>query len=172
MIKGNSYILVFSMLIVLLIVLVSDTPIIIKALLAALTMAFSTPAIRKLMFKDKFRKMKAALYSSLTFTLGLFLISIFEEPSSILSGDHLSLLMAVLFYSLLGNFIYGLPASLMAEVISIRFFTIRIWLSGFIHIAFGLITYFIMPGLFIPAIICSILFFALDEITNVYPSNT
>ncbi|MCK1992135.1 hypothetical protein GW626_17425 [Peribacillus muralis] len=171
MIKGNSYMLVFSMLMLLLIVLVSTTPIMIKALLAVLTIAFYFPAIRKLLFKDKFRKIKVALYSSLSFTIGLLLLSAFDEPSSTLTGDTLSSMIVVLFYNVMGNFIYGLPASLLAELISIRFFAIRIWLSGFIHIGFGLITYFIMPGLFIPAIICAILFFALDEITKPHLTN-
>ena len=56
--------------------------------------------------------------------------------------------------------------SLIAEFISMKFFNIRFWLSGLIHIGFGLGTYFIEPGFSIPAIICSIIFFALDEITK------
>lgn len=165
MIKGNSYILVFSMLVLLTIVLVSTTPMIIKTLLALITIAFLFPVIRKLLFKDHFRKIKVAFYSSLTFTIGLFLVSIFEEPSFKLDGDFF--LMVVLFYSLMGNFFYGLPVSLIAEFISMKFFNIRFWLSGAIHIGFGLATYFIDPGgFFIFAVICSIIFFALDEITK------
>ncbi|MBT2668330.1 hypothetical protein J7J00_23095 [Bacillus sp. ISL-4] len=168
MIKGNSYILVFTMLVLLTIVLVSTTPIIIKTLLALITIAFLFPVIRKLLFKVKFRKIKVAFYSSLTFTIGLFLVSIFEEPSFNFDGDF-SLIIIVLFYSLIGNFVYGLPVSLIAEIISMKYFNIRFWLSGLIHIGFGLATYFIDPGgFFIFAVICSIIFFALDEITKLY----
>ncbi|MEC0299388.1 hypothetical protein [Peribacillus frigoritolerans] len=102
MIKGNSYILVFSMAVLLTIVLVSTTPIIIKTLLAFITIAFGFPVIRKFLFKDKFRKIKVAFYSSVTFTIGLFLVSIFEAPSFKWDGDFL-IIMVVLFYSLIGN---------------------------------------------------------------------
>ncbi|MFE4813741.1 hypothetical protein ACFQ9Y_21820 [Peribacillus simplex] len=167
MIKGNSYILVFTVLVLLTIVLVSTTPIIIKNLLALITIAFLFPAIRKLLFKDKFRKIKVAFYSSLTFTIGLFLVSIFEEPSFNFDGDFFLIIIIVLFYSLIGNFLYGLPVSLIAEIISMKYFNIRFWLSGLIHIGFGLATYFIDPGgFFIFAVICSIIFFALDEIAS------
>ncbi|MES9738371.1 hypothetical protein ABWK46_13715, partial [Peribacillus frigoritolerans] len=81
MIKGNSYILVFSMAVLLTIILVSTTPIIIKTLLAFITIAFVFPVIRKFLFKDKSRKIRVAFYSAVTFTIGLFLVSIFEAPS-------------------------------------------------------------------------------------------
>lgn len=73
MIKGNSYILVFSIAVLLTIVLVSTTPILIKTLLAFTTIAFAFPVIRKFLFKDKFRKIKVAFYSSVIFTIGFFL---------------------------------------------------------------------------------------------------
>ncbi|MFJ5748175.1 hypothetical protein ACIP97_06150 [Peribacillus frigoritolerans] len=170
MLKGNSYILVFSMAVLLTIILVSTTPIIIKTLLAFITIAFVFPVIRKSLFKDKFRKIKVAFYSSVTFTIG-FLVSFFEEPSFKLDGDFL-IIMVVLFYSLIGNFFYGLPVSLISEFISMKFSNIRFWLSGFIHIGFGLATYLIDPGgFFIFAVICSIIFFALDEITKLYSAS-
>ncbi|MBU8878218.1 hypothetical protein BGM26_04320 [Bacillus sp. FJAT-29790] len=169
MIKGNSYILVFSVLVFSIILLLSTTPIIIKTLLVIITIGFLFPIIRENLFKDKFRKIKVAFYSSLTFTIGFFLISflisLIEEQSFNFSGD-LFLFIIVLFYSLIGNFVYGLPVSLIAEFISMKFFNFRIWLSGLIHIGFGLGTYFIDPNFLIPAIICSIIFFALDEITK------
>ncbi|MDP9739426.1 UNVERIFIED_ORG: putative membrane channel-forming protein YqfA (hemolysin III family) [Bacillus sp. B2I3] len=128
MIKGNSYILVFSMAVLLTIILVSTTPIIIKTLLAFITIAFVFPVIRKSLFKDKFRKIKVAFYSSVTFTIVLFLVSFFEEPSFKLDGDFL-IIMVVLFYSLIGNFFYGLPVSLISEFISMSF---PIYVSGYL----------------------------------------
>ncbi|MFE4133606.1 hypothetical protein [Peribacillus sp. YIM B13482] len=166
MIKGNSYILVFSVLVFLIILLVSTTPIIIKTLLVIITIGFLFPIIRNILFKDKFRKIKVAFYSSLSFTIGFFLISMIEEQSFNLNGELFGFTIILLFYSLIGNFVYGLPVSLIAEFISMKFFNIRFWLSGLIHIGFGLGTYFIEPGFSIPAIICSIIFFALDEITK------
>ncbi|PLT29055.1 hypothetical protein CUU66_15515 [Peribacillus deserti] len=170
MLKGNSYILVFSVLIFLLILLASNTLLIIRTLLIVMTIGFLFPIIRKTLFKDKFRKFKVAFYSSLTFTSGIILISFLTSMNKRQlynsDGEVFLFMIVVLFYSLIGNFVYGLPVSLMAEFISMKFFNVRFWLSGFIHIGFGLLTYFIYPGFFIPAIISSIIFFAIDEITK------
>ncbi|MFJ5763694.1 hypothetical protein ACIQAA_32320 [Neobacillus sp. NPDC093182] len=175
MIKGNSYILVFSVLIFLIILLVSTTPIIIKTLLIMVTIGFLFPIIRKILFKDEFRKIKVAFYSSLTFTIGLFLISflssIIEEQTINLNGESFIFIIIVMIYSLIGNFVYGLPVSQIAEFISMKFINIRFWLSGLIHIGFGFGTYFIAPDFSIPAIICSIIFFSLDEITKKYSTS-
>ncbi|WML58561.1 hypothetical protein [Neobacillus sp. PS2-9] len=166
MIKGNSYILIFSVLIFLIILFVSTTPLIIKAILAIATIGFLFPFFRTIMLKHKFRKLKVAFYSSLVFTIGLFFVSILMEDSFHFTGGEFLFIFIVLFYSLIGNFVYGLPVSALAEWISMKFSTFRFWLSGLIHIGFGLATYFIAPGFSVPAIICSILFFAFDEITR------
>lgn len=170
MLKGNTFILFFSVLIFLTILLVSSTKITIKALLTIMAVAFLFPVIRKTLFKDKFRKIKVAFYSSLTFTIGFFLItiviSIFEGQAFHLDGDFIGFFIVILLFSLIGNFSYGLPVSLIAEFISMKLFKIRFWLSGFIHIGCGWLTYFLFPGFFIPAIICSVIFFVLDEITR------
>lgn len=175
MINRNSYIPIFSVLIFLIILLVSTTPVIIKTLLVILTIGFLFPVIRRILYKDKFRKIKVAFYSSLTFTIGLLLItfvtSVIEEQSINLNGEFIAFFIIVLFYSLIGNFVYGLPVSLIAEFVSMKFFNIRILLSGLIHIGFGVGTYFIALDFFIPAIICSIIFFTLDEITKKYSTS-
>jgi hypothetical protein len=98
--------------------------------------------------------------------MGLFLLTVIEEQS--LDLDSIAFMIVVLFYSLLGNFVYGLPASIVADFISNRYFNIRFWLSGLIHIGFGFGTYFIIHVLFMPAIICSVMFFIFDEITKKY----
>ncbi|MDF9763449.1 putative membrane channel-forming protein YqfA (hemolysin III family) [Peribacillus simplex] len=111
MIIGNSYILIFSVLVFLIILLVSTTPIIIKTLLVIITIGFLFPIIRKILFKDKFRKIKVAFYSSLSFTIGFFLISflisMIEEQSFNLNGELFGFTIILLFYSLIGNFVYG-----------------------------------------------------------------
>ncbi|WP_258265106.1 hypothetical protein [Rossellomorea sp. SC111] len=80
------------------------------------------------------------------------------------AGGELSLfILLVFFFSLFGNFLYGLPVSLIAEVISMRFSSMRAWISGFIHIGFGEVTYFIFPGYSLGAICCAVIFFLIDE---------
>lgn len=170
MLKGNSYILVFSVFVFLIIIFVSSTPTLMKALLFMIGIGFLFPIIRKILFKDKFRKIKVAFYSSLTFTIGLllfsFLSSSFGEHSFNVDGELIGFFMIVLFFSLIGNFCYGLPVSLIAEWISMRFSQIRFFLSGILHIGFGLVTYLIAPFFFIPALIYSIIFFGFDEVTR------
>jgi len=165
MLKGNSYILIFSAIIFLIILFVSSTPILVKTLLVILTIGFLFPYIRRILFKDRFRKIKVAFYSSVIFTTGLFLLTfltaVFNEQSFHFSGEFIPSMIIVLIYSLIGNFVYGLPVSLIAEFISMKFANIRFWLSAGIHIGFGLVTYFIVPEFTIPAVICSVIFFTL-----------
>jgi len=168
MLRGNSYILIFSALVFLIILFVSSTPTLGKALLVILTIGILFPHFRRILFKDRFRKIIVAFYSSVTFTIGLFLFTfltaVFNEQSFHFSSEIIPFMIIVLIYSLMGNFVYGLPVSLIAELISIKFSTIRIWLSGAIHIGSGLATYLFVPEFTIPAVICSVIFFALDEI--------
>lgn len=167
MIKGNSYILIFSALVFLIILFVSSTPILVKTLLGILTIGFLFPHIKRILVKDRFRKIKVAFYSSVTFTIGLFLLTfltaVFIEKSFHFIGEFIPSMIIVLIYSLIGNFVYGLPVSLIAEFISMKFSNIRFWLSAGIHIGFGLVTYLIVPDFTIPAVICSVIFFTLDE---------
>jgi hypothetical protein len=171
MLKGNSYTLIFSALVFLVILFVSSTPILLKSLLIILTIGFLFPHIRRIVFKDRFRKIKVAFYSSVTFTIGLFLLTfltaVFNEQPFHFSTEFIPFMIIVLIYSFIGNFVYGLPVSLIAEFISMKFSTIRFWLSAGIHIGFGLVTYFIVPEFTIPAVICSVIFFTLDEIIRV-----
>jgi hypothetical protein len=156
MFNGNSIIIIFTVLVLLIIILVSSTPLLIKTLLALVSIAFLVPIFRKTMMANRGRKIKAAFYTSFAFTI---LVSIFTEGSFTWPS-----FLIVLFFSILGNFIYGLPASIIAELVSMKFSNYRFWVSGFLHIGFGLATYLIEPGFFIPAFICSVLFFAFDEI--------
>jgi hypothetical protein len=158
MFKGNSFILIFTVLVLLIIILVSITPLLIKTLLALVSIALLVPIFRKIMMANRGRKIKAAFYTSLAFTIIYFL---FTEKN--FTWDILPFLLILLFFSILGNFLYGLPASIIAELVSKKLSNYRFWVSGFIHIGFGLATYLIEPGFFLPAVICSVLFFAFDE---------
>lgn len=168
MIKGNSYKLVFSVVVFLIILLVSSSPVIIKTLLVMITIGFLFPIIRKILCKDKCRKLKVALCTSFIFTVGCFVIALFEDHSFDPNEELFSLTIIVLVFSLIGNFVYGLPVSLMAEFISEKLIHFRFWLSGLIHIGFGFGTYLFVPELSVAAMICSIIFFTLDEIFKIH----
>lgn len=155
------------MLVIFTILLVWDTSSLIKSLLFVMLFAFLFPIMRGVLSKDRFRKIKTAFYTSIIFSIGVFLFSfvtaIFEGDPYVIDGRLYQYIIVVFTFSLLGNFIYGLPASLIAELISKKFAAFRFWLSGLIHIGFGLVTYFIFPGFSIPAVCCSVIFFIVDE---------
>ena len=166
MLKGNSYIIVFSLLFFVIILFVSSTPIIIKTLLIIITIGLLSPTIRMMLFKEQSKKIKVALYSSLTFALGFYCASFTEESSFYLHSGEIFFFLTVLFFSLVGNFIYGIPVSLLAEFISRKHMNFRVLLSGMIYIGFGCFVYLIDRSFYIPAMICSVLFFIYDEVSS------
>jgi MFS family permease len=166
MMKGN-VVLIFSMMVLIIILLVSDTPIEVMVLLGLLLAIFLVPVIREGIWKDDYRKIKVAFYTSICFTIGLFIfyfaLSIFKGDSYSVDGELSLFILLVLLFSLIGNFLYGLPVSLIAECISMRFSSMRPWVSGLIHSGFGAFTYFIFPGLSLGAMCCAVIFFLTDE---------
>ncbi|QFT87558.1 hypothetical protein FIU87_02740 [Bacillus sp. THAF10] len=173
MFKGNSIVLYFSILIILVILLFSMTPEVIKALLIISTIGLLFPAVRNRLIRNKGRKLKVALYTSLTFSIGFTLLLIVTSGTNIDSPNifefivgFIGAVLFILFYSSLGVFFYGLPASLLAEYISERFFSIRFLVSGLILLGFGLASYLLMPEFMLFAFICSVIFFFFDEVTR------
>ncbi|QHE63395.1 hypothetical protein FHE72_22180 [Rossellomorea vietnamensis] len=166
MFKKNS-IFIFSLMVVVIILVVSHTSFDVLALLGVVLVIFMFTAFRGIIVKDKFRKIKAAIYTSICFTIGLFIFyfaaSLFRGDAYMVEGDYFLSVVVVLLLSLLGNFAYGLPASLIAEIISMKVLRNRRWVSGLIHIGFGALTYFIYPAFSLPAVCCSALFFLWDE---------
>ncbi|PLR95734.1 hypothetical protein [Bacillus sp. T33-2] len=112
------------------------------------------------------RKIYVAFFTAVIFTFGFFLIFL-RNMFITLSFNDFSSFIIVFIYSLVGNVLYGLPVSLLADFVSQKFKKIRILVSGLIHIGLGSITYFIFPHFFAYFIMmCSIIFFVLDEITR------
>lgn len=166
MLKKNG-IFIFSLMVVVTILVVSHTSFDAIALLGVVFVIFMIPTLRGIIVKDNFRKVKAAIYTSICFTIGLFIfyfvVSLFRGDAYIVEGEYFLSMVVVLLLSLLGNFVYGLPASLVAEGISMKVLRSRRWVSGLIHIGFGALTYFIYPGFSLPAVCCSVIFFLWDE---------
>jgi hypothetical protein len=166
MFKDNSIILVFAVIVFLVIILVSTISSVIKILSILLSVAFLLPAFRKKVFtNDLFlRKLKVSLQTAFVFTAGLLLIalpSIFAEKA--LTNDLIPGLIFTFGISLIVILVYGLPVSLLAEVISSRVPNNRAWVSGVIHVGFGLLTSLISLSFGLVAAICAILFFLHDE---------
>jgi MFS family permease len=164
--KGN-VMFIFSMLVFITILLVSHTPIEVMALLGLLLVIFLVPAIREGIWKDGYRKIKVAFYTSICFTAGLFIfyfaMSVLKGNSYRVDGELSLFILLVLLFSMGGNFLYGIPVSLMAEYISMKISSMRLWISGLIHIGMGAFTYFIFPGVLPGAMCCAVIFFLIDE---------
>ena len=156
---------IFIISILLLVIFLSSTPLPIKFFMAAMSIVFFVPRIRSIVFGKKMiqRKIKAAIYTSITVTSFWFCgITIFGKG---LEFEHLSIVLFVFFFSLVGNFSYGISVSILSEFIINKLTSYRILTSGFVHIGFGLLTYFIFVfELFIFSISCSIIFFVADQL--------
>lgn len=166
MFKKNS-ILIFSLMVVVIILVVSHTSFDVVALLGGVLVIFMFPALRGIIFEGNFRKGKAVIYTSICFTIGLFIfyfvVSLFRGDAYMVEDDYFLSVVVVFLLSLLGNVAYGLPASLVAEIISMKFLRNRRWVSGLIHIGCGALTYYIYPEISLPAVCCSVIFFLCDE---------
>lgn len=160
----RNIIFIFAMMVVVMILVVSHTPLEVVPLLGLMLVMFIVPGIKRLLIKDDFRKVKAAFYTAIIFTLGLYIFYVFASLfDGWISGDLFLSMVMVFLFSLIGNFLYGIPVSVMAEIISMKFMGKRVWVSGLIHIGFGAVTYFYHPGFSLAAVCCSVLFFLLDE---------
>lgn len=171
MLKARNIIPNISVFLVLFIIFVSTIPTYIKFVLAIFTISFLIPIARERMFENRLRKIKVAFYTSLIFSLGFIVVPILEELPSIDISTIAGFLL-IFFFSSIGIFCYGIPASIIAELVSKRYKKYRVWVSGIIHIGFGLFTAIfglfdeLDAGLFILPTICSIIFFLIDQVTR------
>ncbi|WP_404334470.1 hypothetical protein [Planococcus rifietoensis] len=78
--------------------------------------------------------------------------------------QHFSLASHILLIFLFGNFVFGIPTSLIADWVTARAGKFRVLLALFIHIAFDFISYLFLHDYVIFAVISSIVFFVVDEI--------
>ncbi|MCS0673444.1 hypothetical protein [Cytobacillus firmus] len=172
MIFSKNLIPSFTGAVVLFIVFVSLIPATIKWVFALFLISFLLPNFREIMFENKLRKFKVAFYTSIIFTLGF---TIFLEPLLFISFDFSNLfwLLLIFFYCSIGIFSYGIPSSIIAELVSRRSSRFRTLISGIIHIGMGLFTGvigiysdMIEPGFYAISTICSVIFFLLDELTR------
>ncbi len=171
MLKAKNIIPNISVFLVLFIIFVSTIPTYIKFVLAIFTISFLIPIAREIMFKNRMRKIKVAFYTSLIFSLGFIVVPILKELPSFEISTITGFLL-IFFFSSIGIFCYGIPASTIAELVSKRYQKYSVWVSGIIHIGFGLFTaiFGLFDGVdakvFILSTICSLIFFVIDEVTR------
>ncbi|NMH75216.1 hypothetical protein HF078_19235 [Bacillus sp. RO2] len=102
------------------------------------------------------RKLSAALFSSIVLSLGLFFMSFWNS-------EELGLIITVLFFSLFGNYIYGVPVSFLSEFLTESLTESRVYVAGFIYVFFAYITVTMIGGFAFFSIICAVLFYLIDE---------
>ncbi|MBH0169121.1 DUF6843 domain-containing protein [Fictibacillus sp. 18YEL24] len=105
------------------------------------------------------RKIDSALFSAflLPGLLSFYFIYDYE------SYEDLFILLIILFFTLVGNFFYAIPISILIDWITKSCGRFQLLISGFLHIFFGFITFFIIEGLNFFAIACAVLFFLSEE---------
>ncbi|MFJ5759281.1 hypothetical protein ACIQAA_09160 [Neobacillus sp. NPDC093182] len=111
------------------------------------------------------RKIKVAFLTSILVTFVTFLIALPSILKDLSLNEELILQFLFIFnYSLIGNYIYGLPVSLVAEWVTSKLKSFRMVISGLIHIGFGLLSFNYSGDFFFSIVISSILFFLTDEV--------
>ncbi|KKI93279.1 hypothetical protein WQ54_05465 [Bacillus sp. SA1-12] len=110
---------------------------------------------------DSSSKLKPAFYSTLTFAGIFFVAGVIESPSNILGS--IMYIQVFLLYGGIGNFVYGIPVSLLSDYLSSKLPKFRFILAGLIHLFFGVLTVFIIHGLAYFAMVAAFLFFLFDE---------
>ncbi|WP_137791015.1 hypothetical protein [Bacillus sp. E(2018)] len=111
------------------------------------------------MNENLLRKIKSALLASLLLPVLLGIYSIYESGST----EDSSFLLIVFFFALVGNLLYGIPVSLLIDLITKKITKFQFLLSGFLHIIFAFISFVIIEGFNTFAIICAVLFFLSEE---------
>ncbi|WP_038704102.1 hypothetical protein [Planococcus sp. PAMC 21323] len=134
----------------------------VKVALAIIGLTF-LPKTRKKLYKPLLviRKGKVAFYASLLFT---FLLLIFDIKT-VITGSSTDFIFSIFVLSscLLGNIIYGIPVSLLADLVTTHVRKYRVYLSFLVHIGFGLLSFFFLGPLMVLAAFMAILFFLIDE---------
>lgn len=131
----------------------------VKVVLGIIWFTILIPQIRKKLYNSiVIRKIKVALYCSLIFTL----LSPFTDIKAF-SDTGFGILWLIFFFTLLVYLIYGLPVSIVSDLITKKLKTSRFYASGLLHIGFGLVTYFFGLELLL-ATMCSLVFFLIDEL--------
>jgi hypothetical protein len=134
----------------------------IKVVLSIIGLTF-IPRVRQKLYKTPLviRKSKVAIYTSLFITFLLFILALITEPN--IDSTAFNVIFLIFLYSLLGNFIYGIPVSLFSDLITANVKKYRIYLSFLVHIGFGLLSFFFLGSLMILATFFALLFFLIDE---------
>ncbi|MBD7964957.1 DUF6843 domain-containing protein [Fictibacillus norfolkensis] len=105
------------------------------------------------------RKIDSALFSAFLLPGLLSFYFIYDYGFS----EDLFILLIILFFTLVGNFFYAIPVSILIDWITKSIRRSQFFISGFLHIFFGFITIFIIERLNFFAITCAVLFFLSEE---------
>ncbi|MCA1042414.1 hypothetical protein LCM00_23255 [Bacillus infantis] len=103
-------------------------------------------------------KFKTALYASLIFTIGFWVLGLIQDGENLFSFG-----MVIFLYCLFGNVIYGVPVSLLSDYLTKSLTKWRFAEAGLIHTFFGALTYLIMDSFALFAVLASVFFFIVDE---------
>ncbi|WP_404348045.1 hypothetical protein LG311_19455 [Sutcliffiella horikoshii] len=178
MIKGNSYVLILTLIICITLVFISSTPVYIKSVFIFFSALLFFPIFREKLTQDRFRKVRVALLTSMILPI-VFMIDLFTFSYSSVT-DYFEGIIGILFILLLfgffgsiGTILYGIPASIFVDDFSNRFGgKARIFISGFLHIGLGFASYFIVPEYLFLTVGASAIFFMVDEIAKGTSHNT
>jgi|GEM_PF-1641298 len=101
-------------------------------------------------------KYKSALYAALVPGGVCFASELFE-------GRFPHEFVFVTIFTAIGNLVYGIPVSLLSDIITKKLIRSRFIVAAWIHIFFGFLTVFLIRNLVLFSVVCALLFFLFDE---------
>ncbi|MCA0987220.1 DUF6843 domain-containing protein [Guptibacillus algicola] len=107
-------------------------------------------------------KVLSALFSTLIIGAAWLIFGIINEGR--LPGiEDFGFVMMVMVLTAVGNFVYGIPISLLSDWISDRVPSFRFIIAAFIHLSMAVVTFVAIEGLYVFAVIAAVFFFIAEE---------
>ncbi|WP_377890476.1 DUF6843 domain-containing protein [Alkalihalobacillus sp. R86527] len=108
-------------------------------------------------------KVLSALFSTLVIG-GLWLIlGSIDARSMITPGDFGFIILVVMMYTAIGNFIFGIPVSLLSDWVSNKVPSFRFIIAAFIHLSMAVATFVVIKDWYVFSVFAALFFFLGEE---------
>lgn len=147
-----------------LIILASDTPLFIKVIFLSVMVFFLLPYVDEFLTTERLLRKCVTAFSGAVLMTGLIvLVSSAPLETAVFDAAYIwefgLVFSTVLFYACLGFFVYGIPISILSDMVATRF-SFRMAMAGAVHLLGGLL---LVPMLSVLPLMGMLLFWLLDE---------
>lgn len=146
-----------------LIILASDTPLFIKVIFLSVMVFFLLPYVDAFLTTERLLRKCVAAFSGAVLMTGLIVLVSTPLETAVFDAAYMwefgLVFSTVLFYACLGFFIYGIPLSILSDMVATRF-SFRLAMAGAVHLLGGLL---LVPMLSVLPLMAMLIFWLLDE---------